>query len=80
MISSCAWMLIGYKMKFYANKYSFQVILIFPYLNSEMLEQPLHSSNHITKTRLFKYKKISLPKTENFQVKNSDIFHISAQT
>ena len=24
-------------------------------------------------------KKISPPKTENFQVKNSDIFHISAQ-
>ena len=25
------------------------------------------------------YKKISPPKTENFQMKNSDIFHISAQ-
>ena len=25
------------------------------------------------------YKKISPPKAENFQVKNSDIFHISAQ-
>ena len=32
---------------------------------------------HITKTRLFKWK-ISSPKTENFQIKNSDIFHISA--
>ena len=33
------------------------------------------SPEHITKTRLFKY----TPKTENFQIKNSDIFHISAQ-
>ena len=35
--------------------------------------------SYITKTRLFKYIEISLPKTENFQIKNSDIFHISAQ-
>ena len=34
---------------------------------------------HITKTRLFKSIKISPPKTENFQIKSSDIFHISAQ-
>ena len=33
----------------------------------------------ITKTRLFKYIEISRPKTENFQIKNSDIFLISAQ-
>ena len=34
----------------------------------------------ITKTRLFKYiQKISLPKTENFQIKKLYIFHISAQ-
>ena len=33
----------------------------------------------ITKTRLFKYIEHSSPKTENFQIKNSDIFHISAQ-
>ena len=33
----------------------------------------------ITKTRLFRYIEISSPKTENFQIKNSDIFHISAQ-
>ena len=33
----------------------------------------------ITKTRLFKYTENSPPKTESFQVKNSDIFHISAQ-
>ena len=33
----------------------------------------------ITKSRLFKYKKNSPPKTEIFQVKNFDIFHISAQ-
>ena len=35
---------------------------------------------HITKTSLFKYiMKILSPKNEKFQIKNSDIFHISAQ-
>ena len=33
----------------------------------------------ITKTRLFKYNENFTTKTENFQIKNSDIFHISAQ-
>ena len=34
----------------------------------------------ITKTRLFKYiLKILQPEPENFQIKNSDIFHIPAQ-
>ena len=33
----------------------------------------------ITKTRLFKYIENFISKTENFQIKNSDIFHISAQ-
>ena len=34
----------------------------------------------ITKTRLYKYiLKILPPKNENFQIKKSDIFHISAQ-
>ena len=34
----------------------------------------------ITKTRLFKYmKKFHFQKTEKFQIKSSDIFHISAQ-
>ena len=33
----------------------------------------------ITKTRLFKYiEKFATKKKENFQLKNSDIFHISA--
>ena len=35
---------------------------------------------HITKTRLYSnLLKISSLKTENFQIKNSDIFHSSAQ-
>ena len=35
---------------------------------------------NITKTRLFKYiENFTSKKTENFQIKNSDIFHISAQ-
>ena len=33
----------------------------------------------ITKTRLFKYIENFQPKKENFQIKNSDIFLISAQ-
>ena len=33
----------------------------------------------ITKTCLFKYAEIFITKNENFQIKNSDIFHISAQ-
>ena len=32
----------------------------------------------MTKSCLFKYNEILLPKNENFQTKNSDIFHISA--
>ena len=48
---------------------------------SEDSGQPGHSPSliSVTKTRLFKYMEISPPKTENFQIKNSDIFHISAQ-
>ena len=34
---------------------------------------------YITKTCLFKYTENFTTKNENFQVKNSDIFHISAQ-
>ena len=34
---------------------------------------------NITKTRLFKYTETFHTKNENFQIKNSDIFHISAQ-
>ena len=34
---------------------------------------------HITKTRLFYYKENLTTKNENFQIKNSDIFHKSAQ-
>ena len=33
----------------------------------------------ITKTSLFKYTENFTTKNENFQIKNSDIFHISAQ-
>ena len=33
----------------------------------------------ITKTRLFKYIERFTTKKENYQIKNSDIFHISAQ-
>ena len=36
-------------------------------------------SHIIMKTGLFKYIEILQPKKENFQIKNSDIFHISSQ-
>ena len=36
-------------------------------------------TDHITKTYLFKYTENFPTKNENFQIKNSDIFHISAQ-
>ena len=38
-----------------------------------------HVLGIITKTRLYKYIENFTPKTENFQIKNSVIFHISAQ-
>ena len=45
--------------------------------------KPLHSNAKITKhyenTPIQIYRKISPQKTENFQIKNPDIFHISAQ-
>ena len=37
------------------------------------------SGHSITKTCLFKYPENFTTKNENFQIKNSDIFHISAQ-
>ena len=37
------------------------------------------STVYITKTRLFKYTENFTTKNENFQLKISDIFHISAQ-
>ena len=44
---------------------------------------PVNLSFTITKTRLFKYTENfttkKKKKNENFQIKNSDIFHISAQ-
>ena len=41
--------------------------------------QPLHIDSSIMKTRLFKYTENFTTQNENFQIKNSDIFHISAQ-
>ena len=38
------------------------------------------TTNVITKTCLFKYtENLTTKKNENFQIKNSDIFHVSAQ-
>ena len=37
------------------------------------------SSSHYENTPIQIYRKFHLQKTENFQIKNSDIFHISAQ-
>ena len=46
-----------------------------------MYGKTIWGSLDITKTRLFKYmENFTSKKTENFQLKNSDIFHISAQS
>ena len=45
-------------------------------VNKKSLELQLHKIILITKTRLFKYTENFT--TKNFQIKNSDIFHISA--
>ena len=39
----------------------------------------VHLQNPLQKHTYLNIKKISSPKTENFEIKNSDIFHISAQ-
>ena len=39
----------------------------------------IYCVHRITKQNLFKYTEILPPKNENFQIQNSDIFHISAQ-
>ena len=57
--------------------------LVCPLSNIELLYTQKHfdvaQRNINTKTRLFKYIEILQPKKENFQMKKSDIFHISAQ-
>ena len=47
--------------------------------NLPRVSSPFINNSYIMKTRLFKYIEILPPKTENFQIKNSNIFHISAQ-
>ena len=53
--------------------------------NNTVSKQPAHSPGPslsayiITKTCLFKYTEIFPPKNENFQIRISDIFHISTQ-
>ena len=52
-------------------------------LLTSLVEQDSHICGivfpHYENTPIQIYKKISSPKTENFQIKNSDIFQISAQ-
>ena len=62
-----------------------KVILAVAYLcfRNEQIKtiiMPSRNSAHITKTRLFKYAENFTTKNENFQIKFSDIFHISDQT
>ena len=54
------------------NKYFWGSHIILP---MDKIDKPVL----ITKTRLFKYTENFTTKNENFQMKNSDIFHISAQ-
>ena len=48
-------------------------------LPTQFASYPEIVSEIITKTRLFKYMESFPSKTKIFQIKNSDIFHISAQ-
>ena len=52
---------------------------VYDFVNGPVEELQANQSESITKTRLFKYIKNFTTKNENFQMKNSDIFHISAQ-
>ena len=49
-------------------------------LDKENCASTIHRLGSITQTHLYKYiEKFKHQKNENFQIKNSDIFHISAQ-
>ena len=50
-----------------------------PALNYPVCVNPLRSNWLITKTHLFKYTENFTTNNENFQIKNSNISHISAQ-
>ena len=66
---------------FFAN-FKMKILISKIFVGNTPLELPFKETFNdifITKTRLFKYIEILSPKTENFQIKNSDIFHISAQ-
>ena len=62
-----------------SKHFRFALDLLYLSIFVYILDLPVTAVHYITKTRLFKYIEISRPKTENFQIKNSDIFHISAQ-
>ena len=65
-------------MQTYSNIAQYKRVLYFIFFYSYLLFIFLYFS--ITKTRLFKYtENFTSQKNENFQIKNSDIFHISAQ-
>ena len=51
----------------------------FWYFISYQLKGSVYEGEYITKTRLFKYIEHFTAQKENFQIKKSDIFNISAQ-
>ena len=55
------------------------LINIFTFIIGPCLENGINWYKHITKICPFKYNENFTNKKENFQIKNSDIFHISAQ-
>ena len=57
----------------------FFLLNITKYKISHKLLKFIVTKYYITKTRLLKYAENFTTKNENFQIKNSDIFHISAQ-
>ena len=73
--------------EFFSENFHFLGIKIFRYLNrlvfimlSQVLAADKHTWNiHYGNTLIQIYRKFHLQKLKNFQMKNSDIFHISAQ-
>ena len=61
----------------YADVYSYQSIK--KIFNATRHQRHIEAVPCITKTCLFKYTENFTTKNENFQIKNSDNFHISAQ-
>ena len=75
-LKGCFWKQITHK----RTKISDLVLLsLFIYCSGRMYTSPSTGLSHYENTPISNIQKFSPPKNENFQIKNSDIFQISAQ-